>query len=153
MSEYRNIFCPNQECTDFHKTGLGNIARRGSYGKNHDKPLLYCKTCGKRFAATHDTPLFGAHLSDHVIFQVIHHAVEGTSVRGTSRLLGISKEAVNHAILKVGEYCKTNFGMMMQSLRMTEEQLDELWSFVKKKRLLTTQNSKKDLERNGFGQP
>jgi transposase-like protein len=143
--------CPNKSCSDYDKKGSGNISYRGKYGKNHDKDLLYCRTCGKRFAVTQQTPLFGAHISVEKIHQIIHHAAEGTSVRATARLLEVNKATVNQVIVKVGEYCQKIYHELMTSLHLTEVQLDELWTFVKKKRLLT-KNSNKATGKPGSGQ-
>jgi transposase-like protein len=153
MNDQENLCCPNKACPDYGLRGGDNIAYRGKYGKNFDKPLFYCRTCGKRFAATQKTPLFGAHLSTEQIHQIIHHAAEGTSVRATSRLLGINHITVNKVIVKVGEYCQKFYHEMMSSLHLTEVQLDELWTFVKKKQLLTKKNSPKDTENTGSGRP
>ena len=145
--------CPNQDCPDFKKVGLGNIATRGFYGKNHDRILLYCRTCGKRFAQTQGSPLFGAHLPAERVHQIIHHAAEGLGVRAIARLLGLPKSTVNLAILKVGEHCRKACLSLMKDLQMNEAQLDELWTFVKKKRLLAGAKSSAAKERPGSGQP
>ncbi len=52
MSEIGRCFCANEHCTDFGIRNQGNIAVRGKYGKDKSRDLLYCRTCGKRFAAT-----------------------------------------------------------------------------------------------------
>jgi hypothetical protein len=54
------------------------------------------------------------------------------SVRATTRLLGLTKNTVNLAILKVGEHCQKVYGSLMRDLKLNEVQLDELWTFVKK---------------------
>jgi transposase-like protein len=143
MDDINQCSCPNKDCRDYGKSGGANIAYRGKYGKDRDKDLLYCKTCGKRFASTQNTPLFGSHLSIMQVHQIIHHAAEGVSVRATARLLGLDKATVNLTIVKVGEHCQRIYRELMSSLRLTEVQLDELWTFVKKKRLLTKKNSTK----------
>jgi hypothetical protein len=61
------FFCPNEACVNFGEFNVGNIGIRGTYGKNKDKVLLYCRTCGKRFGTTQGSPLFGAHLSSEMI--------------------------------------------------------------------------------------
>jgi transposase-like protein len=114
------------------KPGLDNIASRGKYGKEQDKVLLYCRTCGKRFAATRDTPLFGAHLPISKVHQIIHLAAEGVSVRATARFLGLAKNTANLAIVKVGEHCQNAYRSLTKDPQMNEAQLDELWAFVKK---------------------
>jgi transposase-like protein len=148
MTDVKNAFCPNIDCKDYGLQNHGNIATRGKYGKNKDKDLLYCRTCGKRFASTRATAFFGLHLSDDKIAQIIHHAAEGVGVRATSRLLDINKDTVNRVILRAGEHCEIVLSNLLRSLKLKEAQLDELWAFVKKRNLLT----KKKLVESGSGQ-
>jgi transposase-like protein len=148
MTDVKNAFCPNKDCKDYGVQNHGNIAIRGKYGKDRDKDLLYCRTCGKRFASTRATAFFGLHLSDDKIAQIIHHAAEGVGVRATSRLLDINKDTVNRVILRAGEHCEIVLSNLLRSLKLKEAQLDELWAFVKKRNLL----SKKKLVENGSGQ-
>lgn len=148
MPDINNAFCPNIDCKDYGLQNHGNIAIRGKYGKDKDKDLLYCRTCGKRFASTRATAFFGLHLSDDKIAQIIHHAAEGVGVRATSRLLDINKDTVNRVILRAGEHCEIVLSNLLRSLKLKEAQLDELWAFVKKRNLLT----KKKLAESGSGQ-
>ena len=148
MTDVNNAFCPNVDCKDYGLQNHGNIAIRGKYGKEKDKDLLYCRTCGKRFASTRATAFFGLHLSDDKIAQIIHHAAEGVGVRATSRLLGINKDTVNRVILRAGEHCEIVLSNLLRSLKLEEAQLDELWAFVKKRDLL----SKNQSAESGSGQ-
>ena len=148
MTDVKNAFCPNIDCKDYGLQNHGNIGIRGKYGKDKDKDLLYCRTCGKRFASTRATAFFGLHLSDDKIAQIIHHAAEGVGVRATSRLMDINKDTVNRVILRAGEHCEIVLSSLLRSLKLKEAQLDELWAFVKKRNLLT----KKKLGENGSGQ-
>ena len=148
MTDVKNAFCPKIDCKDYGLQNHGNIAIRGKYGKNKDKDLLYCRTCGKRFASTRATAFFGLHLSDDKIVQIIHHAAEGVGVQATSRLLDINKDTVNRVILRAGEHCEIVLSSLLRSLKLKEAQLDELWAFVKKRNLLT----KKKLAESGSGQ-
>ena len=148
MADVKNAFCPNKDCKEYGLQNHGNVAVRGKYGKEKDKDLLYCRTCGQRFASTRATAFFGLHLSDEKIAQIIHHAAEGVGVRATSRLLDINKDTVNRVILRAGEHCEIVLSNLLRSLKLNEAQLDELWAFVKKRNLLT----KKKLVENGSGQ-
>jgi len=148
MADVDNAFCPNKDCKDYGLQNHGNIAIRGKYGKEKDKDLFYCRTCGQRFASTRATAFFGLHLSDEKIAQIIHHAAEGVGVRATARLLDINKDTVNRVILRAGEHCEIVLSNLLRSLKLNEAQLDELWAFVKKRNLLT----KKRLVENGSGQ-
>jgi transposase-like protein len=86
--------CPNESCPDYLKVDSGNISKRGFYGVNKDRILLYCRTCGKRFSSTYGSSISGLHLPPDKILSIIHHAVEGNSVRGTARLLKLDKDTV-----------------------------------------------------------
>ena len=152
MAEIESAFCPNEDCKDYGLKNHGNIAIRGSYGKEKNRELLYCKTCGKRFAATTATAFFGLHLPPDAIREIIHHAAEGVGVRATARLLDIDKDTVNRVILRAGEHCERVLSSLLSSLSLTEAQLDELWTFVKKRRLLAKKSLKKSLAGSGSGQ-
>jgi len=148
MANVENAFCPNKDCKDYGLQNQGNISIRGKYGKDKEKDLLYCRTCGQRFASTRATAFFGLHLPDEKIAQIIHHAAEGVGVRATARLLDINKDTVNRVILRAGEHCEIVLSNLLRSLKLKEAQLDELWAFVKKRNLL----SKKKLAESGSGQ-
>jgi hypothetical protein len=152
MAKVENAFCPNKDCKDYGLQNHGNIAIRGKYGKDKNKDLLYCRTCGKRFASTRATAFFGLHLSDEKIAQIIHHAAEGVGVRATARLLNINKDTVNRVILRAGDHCEIVLSNLLRSLKLKEAQLDELWAFVKKRKLLTKKKSSKTLAESGSGQ-
>ena len=151
MSNIENAFCLNKNCKDYGVRNQGNISKRGEYGKYKKRILLYCRTCGTRFAATKATAFFGLHLSEDTISQIIHHAAEGVGVRATARLMGIDKDTVNRVILRAGEHCELVLSNLLCSLNMTEVQLDELWAFVKKREMLVKKNSKRKLGRDGYG--
>jgi len=136
MSDIEQCFCPNKQCKDYGLRGMGNIGVRGKYGKDKSRDLLYCRTCGKRFAATRASALFGMHLPAEKVRQIIHHAAEGVGVRATARLLGLDKDTVNRVILRAGEHCARVLSSLLTSLELQETQLDELWTFVKKRNVL-----------------
>jgi len=152
MSDLEQCFCPNPKCKDCGLGGHGNIGIRGKYGKNKNRDLLYCRTCVKRFAATRTSALFGLHLPADTIRQIIHHAAEGVGVRATARLLGLDKDTVNRVILRAGEHCARVLSELLKSLQLTETQLDELWTFVKKRKVLTTPKAlKSSTDKRGSG--
>lgn len=154
MSELDQCFCPNEECKDYGLRQQGNVAVRGKYGKDKSRDLLYCRTCGKRFAATRSSALFGLHLPARTIRQIIHHAAEGVGVRATARLLELDKDTVNRVILRAGEHCARVLSELLTSLELTEAQLDELWTFVKKRKILEApRTSPANTGGHGSGQP
>lgn len=148
MSEIKYCFCPNESCKDYGIKDQGNISIRGKYGKDNKKVLLYCKTCGKRFATTRTTAFFGFNLHDEQIQQIIHLAAKGLGVRATARFLNINKNTVNRVILRAGEHCEFVLKNLLHSLKLKEAQLDELLAFVKKRELLTTKSAENKSEQS-----
>ncbi len=154
MSELDQSFCPNKQCKDYGLRGQGNISIRGKYGKDKNRDLLYCRTCGKRFASTRASAMFGLHLPAETIRQIIHHAAEGVGVRATARLLGLDKDTVNRVILRAGEHCARVLSSLLTSLQLDETQLDELWTFVKKRNVLAAKRAvSASTDKPGSGRP
>jgi transposase-like protein len=130
MQELEQARCPNKECPEFGKGNHGNIRVRGRYGKNKDKLLLYCRVCGKRFAATHGTPLFASHLPQEKVHSIIHLVSTGESLRSTARLLCLPKATVKLTVDKLESFCLAGLKGIMQTLGLDLLQMGKLWTFL-----------------------
>jgi transposase-like protein len=145
MQALEHAHCPNKDCKDFGKVNAGNIAVRGKYGKQKDKLLLYCRTCGKRFSSTHGSPLFASHLPKETIHAIIKHISEGNSILGTSRLVGIPRATVRHAVEKIEAFCLKIAHEVEEVLEIEDAHMDKLWSFLRQLRIM------RDTGRNNAG--
>ena len=129
-------FCPNEQCKEYGLKNQGNLVKSGTYLKGGErKQMLQCKICRHKFSETHNTVFANCHYSDQDIGQIITCVIEGNGVRATSRITGKSKDGVNRVILKAGKHAEQILSSLLCSLHLEECQLDELWSFVNKKRL------------------
>ena len=97
--------------------------------------MLKCKICNTRFSETRNTVFFNSHYSDENIRKIISCTIEGNGVRSTARILELSKDGVNKVVLKTGTHCQNVLSNLLHTLHLNECQLDELWSFVNKKKL------------------
>src|SRR5215470_2404940 len=61
--------------------------------------------------------------------QVIRCLVEGTSVRATVRLTGVSMTTVLKLLCEIGEVCREFQDRVFRNLKCRRLQLDEIWSF------------------------
>ena len=127
------IYCPNDECEDYGKKGQGNIVCYEMYGKSKTK-LLRCRTCKTKFSERRNTVFFGLHTNEETIVRVVRCLAEGNSIRATARIMGIDKDTVVRIFDRASSNCKRVLGNLLKDLHMEECQLDELWSFIKKKR-------------------
>src|ERR1700761_5363664 len=75
-----------------------------------------------------------SHLSEDQKCSVIAALCEGVSIRATERLTGIHRDTIMRLGVKVGQGCNALHGRLMVNLNVSRVELDEVWSFVKKKR-------------------
>jgi len=137
MVDIENYFCPNPDCNHYGLRNQGNIVKSGTYTvKGEKKQMFQCKICKERFSETRNTIFFHSHYSAETIRNIINCTAEGNGVRATARMLELSKDGVNKVVLKAGEHCQRVLSSLLTSLHLEECQLDELWTFVNKKKLL-----------------
>ena len=128
-----HCFCPNKECEHYAKKGQSNIVCYDTYGKQKTK-LLRCRTCKTRFSERRNTVFFGFHLDESTIEKVVRCLAEGNSIRATARIMGIDKDTVYRIFERASNHCQKVLTDLLKDLHLEECQLDELWSFVKKRR-------------------
>ena len=73
---------------------------------------------------------------------VISSLIEGCSIRSTERITGVHRDTIIRLLVKVGIGCERLMDQQMQNLPCRRVQVDEVWTFVKKKqRHLTTSDN------------
>ena len=150
MIDLSNYFCPNPNCEDHEIRGKGNITTSTRYGKNKTH-LLRCKTCNQRFSENRNTIFMHSNYNKETIQRIILAVAECNSIRGTARILCLDKDGVNRVVLKAGDHCKKILENLIRDLCLNECQLDELWTFIKKRKLFVTKTSKNNMAGTGFG--
>ena len=103
--------------------------RRRKHGRVNGKQRFRCRDCGTTF--TNDTLLLsGMRIGIDRAVQVIHHLVEGTSVRATSRLTDTDKETILDLLVLIGERCKRFMENEISEVYVDDIQADEVWAPV-----------------------
>lgn len=125
-------FCPNSNCKDYGVRDAGNITTSTTYGDQNIR-LLRCKTCNRRFSERRHTAFFGLRLKEKDITEILTCLAEGNSIRGCARIKGVSKDTVLRILERARNHCEKVLSALLKDLNLTECQLDELWSFIKKR--------------------
>lgn len=73
------------------------------------------------------------HLSDETFETIATSLAEGVGVAATARIQNVDKKTVLLVLAKAGEQAKKVSRSLLMNVRVTECQLDEMWSFVGKK--------------------
>lgn len=131
---YEQYSCPNENCELHGRTGCDNINHRCWYGQEKDRQLLYCKVCNKRFSAERYTVFGQTRLPKKKFCKILECLCKKMGIRGTAGHVEVS----TNTVLAVTRYAAQHFDainqVMLRDLQVTEIQMDEFWSYIKKKR-------------------
>ena len=101
-----HFFCHNSACPDHGKRGVGNLYFRGFSGRDKRIRMVYCRTCKRSSSERKGTALERSQLPTDKAVSVLDHLKEGVGVRATSRLTGVSRDAVSRHLAKAGDQAK-----------------------------------------------
>ena len=100
------FFCHNTACADHAKRGAGNVYFRGWSGRSKSIRMVYCRTCKRSYSERKGTALERSQLPTDKAVSVLEHLREGCGIRATSRLTGVSRDAVSRHLAKAGDQAK-----------------------------------------------
>src|SRR6478735_6136915 len=101
-----HFFCHNSECPDHGKRGGGNLYFRGWSGRDKRIRMVYCRTCKRPYSERKGTALERSQLPTDKAVSVLDHLREGCGIRATSRLTGVSRDAISRHLAKAGGQAK-----------------------------------------------
>ncbi|HLC19927.1 MAG TPA: hypothetical protein VJK72_03335 [Candidatus Nanoarchaeia archaeon] len=127
-----DIGCPNRKCLSFDKIGLKNIVRNGKQPNGTQK--YKCRDCERNFVRTINTPFFHKHLKKKEIALICRHLSEKNGFRAIARITHHHLDTVRDVADKVARHCKKFNDYFIKELKLTPVEVDEMWSFVKKKK-------------------
>ena len=127
-----DIQCPNRKCKTFNKIGLRNIIRKGQ--QKNGTQRYQCTDCKRTFARTINTPFFHKHLSKKEIIHICKLLSEKTSFRAIARITSHHLDTIRSIASAIAEHCKKFNEYFVTELNLTPIEVDEMWSFVKKKK-------------------
>src|SRR5271166_1341100 len=73
------------------------------------------------------------HLPREKQIEVLHHLVEGNTLRSTTRLSGVHRSTIMNLMVKFGAACKAYMDANLRGLTLRHVEVDEIWTFVLKK--------------------
>jgi len=131
---YLDIACPNLKCKRYGKKGLGNVVSNGTYRtRSTGKARLFlCRTCGKAFSSRTGTAFFDLRSPRKKVLMGLRLLAEGLGLRGTSRVLEIKLDTIRRWLATAALHCEQVSDMLVRDLNLSQVQVDELWTFVKK---------------------
>jgi len=93
-----------------------------------------CPKCRKSYTEPHRRTLDSMYISSEKATLAIQLLVEGNSLRSTQRITGLDINTIMTLLVKAGERCQSLMDSTMRNLSVKRLQLDEIWTYVGKKR-------------------
>jgi len=130
--------CPNEACPAYGRFGddpLHDIVGYGTYTTAHGevRQMYLCRVCRRPFSETAGTPFFGLKTPVQTVCIALQELAEGLGIRAVARIHGVKPEVVLEWLKKAGQHCQALSECLLRDLHVTQVQLDELWTFVRKK--------------------
>jgi hypothetical protein len=74
--------------------------------------------------------------------EVLHHLVEGNTLRSTTRLTGVHRTTIMNLMVTFGQRCKAYMDAQLRNLTLDHIEVDEIWTFCVKKQGRLTPDEK-----------
>lgn len=132
------VCCPHEACRSYGILGphpKHDIVGCGTYTTLHGerRQMYRCKVCGQPFSETAGTVFFGLKTPCRTVCIALQELAEGLGIRAVARIHGVDPNTVLDWLRKAGQHCERLSEYLMQELELSQVQLDELWTFVRKK--------------------
>lgn len=129
-------FCDNPDCPDYGKVGAGNIRIH-----SHKERRYRCLSCRKTFSETKGTFFYRLRTNRKDVLEAIAMLVERNSIRAIARIKGVKANTILHWLDLAGQHAAEVSEYLIRDLHLTQAQVDELWTFIKKSRRTSPQRT------------
>ncbi len=133
----KNEACPNHQCPLYGQPGKGNIVSNGTYPTKEGESArrFLCRQCGESFCSRVGTIFYDLRSSDEKVLMALKLLVKGMPLRGIAEVLGVKLDTVRHWLKLAAEQSEKIDALLLKELKVSQIELDALWTFVKKNSL------------------
>lgn len=124
-----SLACVNEECQVYGERGQGNLNVRKVYGQDQIR-YLRCRVCQEEFSERKGTALWNTKVPEAKAVAVAEQLSEGTSFKGTARLVRAMPETVRRLAKRLGKHGQAFHDEKVVNLPSTALQGDERWGYV-----------------------
>ena len=146
--EMNGRWCQQAECRDYGKVDAGNIRVYC-----HRERRLYCRTCWHTFSAEQGTFFETVRSQRAAVLEVLGLLGERNSLRAIERLTHHPHKASLHWLDLAGQHMAAVSAHLIRDLQLSQAQIDELWTFVKKSRNIWNRTTRLTWATCGSGAP
>ena len=122
-------YCDNESCECYNRPQAGNIKIN-----SRAKGQVYCNRCGNRWVLTKGTMFFGLRTPIEKVVNVLLCLTRGMGVNNTCRQEEVTADSILVWIERAAHHTNEFTAYMQQDMHLDQVQIDEFWSFIRKKR-------------------
>jgi len=145
--------CPNPQCPLFGKPGQGNIVSNGTHPGRNGRTVrkLLCRQCRRSFCERSGTIFYDLRSPEDKVLMALKLLVKGMPLRGVAEVMEVKLDTVRRWLRVAAEHSEQVNAVFLKELKVSQVELDALWSFVKKNDLRRRANLWR--EKSGSGLP
>jgi len=126
--------CPNPDCASYRLLNRGNVSAISTYlTQSGPRRIFRCKDCERTFSETRDTVFFDLRTAEEQVMMALKMLLVKVALSDIGFVLGVTEETVLEWLRRAAQTAQEINAYLLRDLPVTEVQLDELWSFIRRK--------------------
>jgi IS1 family transposase/transposase-like protein len=126
--------CPNPDCSHYRLMNRGNISAISTYLTQSGRRRIFCcSQCERPFSETRDTVFFDLRTPEEKVMMALKMLLVKVALSDLSFVLGVTEETVLEWRRRAAQKAHEINGHLLRALPVTQVQLDEMWSFIRRK--------------------
>lgn len=124
-----SLACVNRDCDLYGEKGAENLSIRKVYGSDNIRYLRCCH-CQEEFSERKNTALFNSKIGESRAIKVAEQLVEGTAIKGISRVHEVDAQTVRRLRKKLGQHGQLFHDKRVVDVTVKALQADERHGFA-----------------------
>lgn len=126
--------CPNPDCTQYRLMNRGNVSAISTYMTQSGKRRIFlCNACDVTFSETRDTVFFDLRTPEDKVMMALKMLLVKVGLSDIGFVLGVTEQTVLMWLERAAHKAHEINTHLLRDLPVTQVQLDEMWSFIKRK--------------------
>jgi transposase-like protein len=126
--------CPNPDCSHYRLLNRGNISAISTYLTQSGRRRIFrCGQCEGTFSETRDTVFFDLRTPEEKVMMALKMLLVKVALSDIGFVLGVTEETVLAWLGSAAKKAHEINTHLLRDLPVTEVQLDEMWSFIRRK--------------------
>ena len=126
--------CPNPDCSHYRLMHRGNISAVSTYMTQSGKRRIFrCSECERPFSETRDPVFFDLRTPEEKVIMALKMLLVKVALCDIGFVLGVTEETVLEWLRRAAQKAHEINAHLLRDLPVTQVQLDEMWSFIRRK--------------------